>query len=190
MLKRKIAAVFTAFLTAASAIIPQLEPLNIFASEEDVLAGDLNLDGKTGLQDVSLLQKYLLGTSSLTSGQYDNADLNGNGSVDIFDLVLLRRTVSKAAQKYSSLLINEVCSTNKNSLKDAAGASPDWIEIYNSSDEEIALDGIGVSDGAKNKFKFAFPENTAIPAKGYVLVLCDDAVNQSEGEYQDRKSVV
>lgn len=184
MLKRKIAAVFTAFLTAATAIMPQLEPLNIFASAEEVLAGDLNLDGKTGLQDVSLLQKYLLGTSSLTSGQYDNnADLNGNGSVDIFDLVLLRRTVSKAAQKYSSLLINEVCSSNKNSLKDAAGASPDWIEIYNSSDEEISLDAIGVSDGAKNKFKFAFPENTAIPAKGYVLVLCDDAVNQAEGEY-------
>lgn len=180
MVKGKIAAALTAFLTAASALLPQL---NLSATAEDVLAGDVNLDGKNNIQDITLLQKHLVGTSSLTDVQGGNADYNGDGTVDIFDLVCLRRAVGKEAEKYSPLVINEVCSSNGNSLTDASGANPDWIEIYNSSDHEISLDGIGVSDGAKNKFKFAFPENTVIPGGGYVIVFCDDALNQAEGEY-------
>ncbi|MGN0621911.1 MAG: CotH kinase family protein [Porcipelethomonas sp.] len=187
MLKRKITSVLTALLLTAYGAVPQAASSDISAAETpDVsgkLTGDVNLNGNIDIQDAVLLQEFLLGAVSLTDSQGSCADINSDGSVNVFDLVSLKRKLFSVAEKYSALLINEVCSSNKDSLKDAAGAAPDWIEIYNSSDEEIVLDGIGVSDSANKKFKFTFPENTVISGGGYVLVYCDDAVNQAEGEF-------
>ena len=43
--------------------------------------------------DMILLQKYLLGYSSLTEEQATNADMTGDGSVDVFDMGYLKRAV-------------------------------------------------------------------------------------------------
>ena len=88
-----------------------------------------------------------------------------------------------ALAPYHALLINEVCSTNKSSLTDANGQTPDWVELYNPTDRTISLSGFGLSDGAKNKFKFTFPEEAVIEADGYVLVYCDDALYSNADEY-------
>ena len=54
--------------------------------------GDVNLDDTVNLQDVVLLQKYLLGKAALTSTVfYNQADLNQDGKVNIYDLILLKR---------------------------------------------------------------------------------------------------
>lgn len=147
-----------------------------------VLTGDVNVDGGVASDDLIQLRDYLMLSADSLQESLGNSDMNVDGTVDVYDLTILRKWIS-AMGACSGLVINEVCSSNKESVTDAAGASPDWIELYNSSDKEIDLSGIGVSDGAKNKFKFAFPEGAVIPSDGYVLVYCDDAVNQAEGEY-------
>ena len=43
----------------------------------------------------------------------------------------------------TSIQINEVVSSNGDSFYDEDGDTPDWIEIYNSSDELINLPAMG-----------------------------------------------
>lgn len=55
------------------------------------VAGDLNSDCQVSLVDVICLQQYLLNQISLNDAQWQAADINGDQSVDIFDLALLKR---------------------------------------------------------------------------------------------------
>ncbi len=58
--------------------------------------GDVNLDNTVNLQDIVLLQKYLLGKASLTSTAfYHQADLNQDEKVNIYDLILLKKQLLK-----------------------------------------------------------------------------------------------
>lgn len=55
------------------------------------LKGDINADGKFNISDAESLQKYLLNKTTLTETQYNLADLNADGTVNGFDLALLRQ---------------------------------------------------------------------------------------------------
>ncbi|MDE5583450.1 MAG: carbohydrate-binding protein [Ruminococcus sp.] len=67
----------------------------VFAVKSDGKPNDINEDGLWNSVDLVLMNKHLLNISSLTAEQYSHADLNGDGSVDVFDLVLLRQEVIK-----------------------------------------------------------------------------------------------
>ena len=56
-----------------------------------------------------------------------------------------------------SIQINEVVSSNGDSFYDEDGDTPDWIEIYNSSDELINLSGYGITDDVNDLLKWTFP---------------------------------
>ena len=81
----------------------------------------------------------------------------------------------------SFVSINEVCSDNKGSLTDALGKKSDWIELYNSGDEDINLAGYGLTDNVKKPFKWVFPE-TVIPSKGYLTVFASSNNTVIDGE--------
>lgn len=53
--------------------------------------GDLNSDNTLTTADAVLLQRYLLGEDTLTQTQWQTADLNADGTVNGFDLALLRQ---------------------------------------------------------------------------------------------------
>lgn len=53
--------------------------------------GDVNSDGKVDDKDVAALQSFLLGNT--VSLDNDAADMDGNGRLNVFDLVLLKRAV-------------------------------------------------------------------------------------------------
>ena len=126
-------------------------------------------------QDLKNLQDHLLGKNigeNLDGKQYD---LNNDGAWDVFDLCLMRKKIISHQQSGGAgLYINEVCSTNKKSIKAADGSSPDWIELYNAGDSRCDLSGIGLSDGDKNRFKFTFPQGAALDAGKHLIVFCDD----------------
>lgn len=58
----------------------------------------------------------------------------------------------------SSVFISEFMAVNNGSLTDKDGQNSDWIEICNSSDEDVSLKGWGLSDKAKKPFKWIFPD--------------------------------
>lgn len=158
-----VAACMTAFNLLAA--LPPTIPASA------ALPGDINADGTITADDAKALHHWLItGTGSITGG-----DINGDGKVDAQDLTLLKRTLlTKSTGSYAGLVINEVCSTNKTSLKAANGTSPDWIEIFNAGDAAIDLGGVGVSDGNINRFKFTFPPGTSLKPGAYLIIFCDD----------------
>jgi len=57
------------------------------------MAGDVNLDGQVNVQDIVLLQKYLLNKQSISQEAFQNADLNSDGRVNIYDLIFNKKQV-------------------------------------------------------------------------------------------------
>ncbi|MDP7062070.1 MAG: CotH kinase family protein [Planctomycetota bacterium] len=72
------------------------------------------------------------------------------------------------------VFINEVMADNETTLADEAGEFDDWVEIYNDEDVPMDISGWYLSDDAGNPREWTFPAGTIVPAKGYVIVWCDN----------------
>ena len=83
LIRRSLAAVMTAALCVS------LPP--VMTSCAKTIAGDVTDDGTVSVEDVVLLQRFLLGTGTLKNA--GNADLQNDGVVDVFDLALLKKLV-------------------------------------------------------------------------------------------------
>jgi hypothetical protein len=71
------------------------------------------------------------------------------------------------------LVINEVVTSNKDSLIDSEGDAGDWIEIYNtSSTVDVSLKNILIGDSG-NLWQFPNSDNIVIPAGGYLIIFQD-----------------
>ncbi|MBQ2264419.1 MAG: CotH kinase family protein [Oscillospiraceae bacterium] len=174
MNKMKLCAAMTAGILLSTGI-------PVSAAAEDVkmsavsLRGDADLNENVGVTDVVKLSRYLLQADSKVS---INADLTGEGTIDAFDLALLKAMLlgNYTPEDFTGLVINEVCASNQKCWSDADGREPDWVEIHNSGKTDVNLSGYGLADGKKNLFKYVFPEGTVIPAGGYLMVCCDDGL--------------
>jgi len=70
-----------------------------------------------------------------------------------------------------TVLINEIFSRG-------TAEDPDWIEVYNDSNSEVNIEGWLIYDSGGNggtKPKKAFPAGSIIPAKGFLVIVVDDA---------------
>lgn len=81
---------------------------------------------------------------------------------------------------FKAIRINEVCaSCSKDIVVLTNDKSPDWIELYNDSDDEINLKGLCLSDSKKKLEKYVFDDITIAP-RGYLVIYCtgeEDAVS-------------
>lgn len=59
--------------------------------EKETSTGDMNGDNSINISDAVFLQNCILGKQELTEEHFKNADMTGDGFVDSFDLVLLKR---------------------------------------------------------------------------------------------------
>ncbi len=89
----------------------------------------------------------------------------------------------------SSVFINEYMPNNKYGIQDTYGKSSDWIELFNPTNNAVSLDGFGLSDDISNPMKWIFPENTIIPAKGYMIVFASGNDGLINGEYHTNFSL-
>ncbi len=70
---------------------------------------------------------------------------------------------------FAQIHINEIMSSNSNTIYTSDGDTPDWIELYNTNDIIINLNGYGLSDDIEEPFKWIFP-NININPNEYLLV--------------------
>ena len=72
--------------------------------------------------------------------------------------------------------VNEIMSSNKKTIANAAGVYADWVELYNSGSEAVDVSGWRLCDSTTKAWSkwHALPEGTVIPANGYLLVWADD----------------
>lgn len=59
------------------------------------ITGDVDNDGKLAVNDLVLINKHILDISPLTAEQCVKADLNGDKTIDSFDLVMMRKLFVK-----------------------------------------------------------------------------------------------
>jgi len=71
------------------------------------------------------------------------------------------------------VILNELMAANRGSVPHA-GTNPDWIELHNPTNRDIDLGGAGLGDGVALEPAFFFPAQTILPAKGHLVVWCDD----------------
>lgn len=81
------------------------------------------------------------------------------------------------------LIINEICPAPRSGLRDEDGELSDWIEIKNTSNEQISLNGFALSDNAQRPTKWFFPENAAIAPNGYYLVFASGKNRDNTATY-------
>ena len=72
---------------------------------------------------------------------------------------------------YKGLVISEVMVSNQTALPDEHGNTPDWVEIWNSSDYDINMENVGLSDDQLS-IRFLFPKMT-LHAGERIIVFCD-----------------
>ena len=89
--------------------------------------------------------------------------------------------IATSFSSFSQILVNEVMSSNTSVYPDFQAQYNDWIELYNTSNNPINLDGYGLSDDSNSPFKWVFPI-VSIPAKSYVLVFCSSKNVEINGE--------
>lgn len=82
--------------------------------------------------------------------------------------------ISAPVAKETPVVINELMALNTKSLTDPQGQHEDWLELHNVTNNTVNLSGMYLTDKTDNPKKWAFPENTTIPAGGYLLIWLDE----------------
>ena len=77
----------------------------------------------------------------------------------------------------TGVVISEVMASNKDTFADAQGQFGDWIELANTSEEDVDLSGLFLSDSMAKPKKFRFPDGTKIKAGGFLVVFADGKVS-------------
>ena len=85
------------------------------------------------------------------------------------------------AQGITPVRINEVSAANSIYVNDYF-KKDDWVELYNTTDKDIDIAGMYVSDNPEKPQKYQIPTdevtlNTIIPAHGYKILWCDKRDN-------------
>ena len=84
----------------------------------------------------------------------------------------------------SPLRINEVCATGDIYINDY-GKKTDWLELYNTTDHDIPLAGVYLSDNPDNPQKYQLQDGI-VPAHGTCIIWCDkkDAVTELHAPFK------
>jgi regulation of enolase protein 1 (concanavalin A-like superfamily) len=85
---------------------------------------------------------------------------------------------------FPPLWINEVQAENVTGITDNQGEHDPWIEIYNTSTNAVALDGLYLSSSYTNLANWAFPAGSSVGPTQFLVVFCDAQPAQtSASEY-------
>lgn len=93
-------------------------------------------------------------------------------------LVALLQKAELSSAEQQKVMINEVCSLNFRTIRDGVNDCSDYIELYNSSNEMISLEGWYISDDELNLTEYALPAYDIYP-HGYLVLYA----NGTEGDF-------
>jgi len=74
--------------------------------------------------------------------------------------------------------VNEMVADNDSLIADEEGDFDDYVEIYNDGDVDFDIGGMYLTDYPSDPTQWRIPDGTVVPAKGFVLIWCDDEEGQ------------
>lgn len=144
-----------------------------------------NSEEKTiSMAKISAMASHVLGEQK--SPISDDMDISKDDIVNAADLVFAKRLALgyyiPTEKEDITLLINEICASNSNTLADKHGNYGDWIEIFNySQTESVNLKGLGLSDNPEKPFKYVFRDVILGPGE-YLVVFASDSSDGDDEE--------
>ncbi len=80
-------------------------------------------------------------------------------------------------ENLAPVVINEVCAAN-DVFADEYNSRGDWLELYNTTGEDIDVEGMYLTDNVEKPTKYQITKgessaNTILPAGGYMVIWCD-----------------
>ena len=118
----------------------------------------------------ALLSALLLFGVACTTSDPLSTTTNGTVSDNTTASSSSSQTTLPRPTDYAGLVINEVLSNNETAHAAPDGEYWDVIELYNGTDKDMSLAGVGLSDDSRDPFAYRFPEGAVIRAGGHVLV--------------------
>lgn len=109
------------------------------------IIGDVNNDGKIGVQDYILVRKHILGIGKLTGNDFKRADTNNDGKISSQDYIYIRKAIingvtpTPVPASNKNLEMYFLNTINHSSLKDTYGNN-EAIVIKTSSGKYILVD--------------------------------------------------
>lgn len=86
----------------------------------------------------------------------------------------LEKQITTAAAKAGNLIINELMAANVDVYRDRSTNFGSWVEVYNASEDIIALDGLYISDDPANLRKHRLPDGYGfVQAHGFAVLEFD-----------------
>ena len=82
---------------------------------------------------------------------------------------------------FGQVVINEVQYRNKTTLTDNFGENPDWIELYNNSNDALSLKGYKITDDIKLADLWTFPDTVIFPYNYIVVYASGRDKNKMDG---------
>lgn len=80
-----------------------------------------------------------------------------------------------------TLILNEICTANHQSLLSDTLGTPDWVELYNGTNQTLNLKGYGLTDNVKQSYKYTLPDITLGPGE-YLLVYFTGGSEAADGD--------
>ena len=161
-------------------------PANLFVKGKNTIAVELHNE--------SLRSSDILWEASLRQNSVGNSQdyYSTEAEITLPDadatFVACYRAMTQAerlSKQITPVRINEVSGSNSIHINEY-GKKNDWVELYNTTDEEIDVEGMYLSDNADKPTKYQITKgatraNTKIPAHGYLLVWCDKLETTDQG---------
>jgi hypothetical protein len=97
-------------------------------------------------------------------------------SGDIVFGVQLSAAITAPAE--AAIVLNEILANNQ-SMINAAGRTPDWLELYNPGTNSIDLSDLSLSDDPDTRRKWVFADETTLPPGGYLVIEFDEGLPPS-----------
>ena len=117
---------------------------------------------------------------------YTDADIAlPTGTVNLKATFTPMSNSRKAAEGITPVRINEVSGSN-DSFVDEYGKKGDWVELYNTTDRQVDVEGMYLTDDPANPTKYQITKgdtraNTLIAPHGYLIVWCDKRATTDAG---------
>ncbi len=162
----------------------------LFVKGKNVIAVEVHNNNLTSSDS------YWMGTLSLESYVEDLSQVSfestdsvwtlpeGNADVDLVACFEEKEQDSKDYTNLPPVVINEVSAANSVYVNEFFKKN-DWVELYNTTSEDIDLNGMYISDDEANPYKCVInggvdSVSTIIPAYGYKIIWCDKLQPQSQ----------